>query len=65
VGAPNTFLELRRAYNSQATTAKAFGANWNSTWHRSITQLDSTPIKATRGDGRVITFMLNGGCVEV
>jgi len=61
VGASNTFLELKRTYNSQSTASSAFGANWNGTWQRSIAQPNSTTVKATRADGGVFTFTLTAG----
>jgi len=63
IGAPNTGLELRRYYNSQAAVAPGpFGANWGSTYQRSIISLSSGAIaQAVHADGRVDTFTLNSG----
>jgi RHS repeat-associated protein len=63
VGAAHTGLELRRYYNSQDTTTTPVGANWHSTWHRSITSPDSNTVKATREDGRADTFTKNAAGV--
>jgi RHS repeat-associated protein len=63
IGAANTGLELRRYYNSQATAAAGeFGANWSSTYQRSIISLSGGSIvQAVHADGRVDTFTLNSG----
>jgi YD repeat-containing protein len=58
VGSPNTFLELRRIYNSSDTAVTAFGSNWRSTWDRSIIKISPTSVKVTRADGRADTFTL-------
>jgi RHS repeat-associated protein len=60
VGAAHAGLELRRFYNSQDTTATAFGANWRSNWQRSLAQSDSSTVKMTQTNGRVDTFTYNG-----
>ena len=59
IGAANTGIELQRYYNSQDTTATAFGANWHSTWYRSVSQPSSTTVSITNADGRVDTFTKN------
>ncbi len=60
VAAAHTELELRRFYNSQDTTASAFGANWHSTWHRGLTPSTDTAgnrlITLTQADGRQLLF---------
>ena len=61
VGAANTHLELRRYYNSQDLTSSAFGDKWHSTYHRGLTQSDSTHVAVTRADGRTNTFTLAAG----
>jgi RHS repeat-associated protein len=63
IGAPNTGLELRRYYNSQATVPTgAFGANWGNTFQRSIIPLSGGAIaQAVHADGHVDTFTLNSG----
>jgi YD repeat-containing protein len=61
VGAPNTHLELRRYYNSQDTSISGFGTKWHSTYHRGLTQPNSTTVAVTRADGHVDTFTLSSG----
>ena len=61
VGADQTGLELERFYNSQDATATAFGANWHSTWQRSIALINSTTASITCADGRVDTFTNTSG----
>jgi RHS repeat-associated protein len=63
VGAPNTGLELRRYYNSMATVAAgAFGANWSSTFQRSISVVSAgSVVQANLADGRVETFTYTSG----
>ena len=59
-GAPVTQLALIRYYNSQDTTAGAFGTGWRSTWQRSVNALSPTAVTVTRADGRADVFTLNG-----
>lgn len=64
-GAANTGLKVVRAYNSQATSSSPFGANWLSTWHRTLAYTAAAGTTAataqvTREDGRVDTFTLSG-----
>src|ERR1700692_1168936 len=63
IGAANTGLQLRRYYNSQAAVAPGpFGANWGSTYQRSIISLSGGAIaQAVHADGRVDPFTLNSG----
>ena len=66
VGAPNTQLELRRYYNSQDTTASAFGAGWHSTWHSTWHRglsVAGNVATVTRADGQQDTFTKNGAGV--
>lgn len=58
-GAPNVQIALTRFYNSNlTTTSSTFGADWTSTYHRSIS---ATAAKAnvTRPTGQVETFQKN------
>lgn len=59
VAASHTQLNLSRYYNSQDTTASAFGANWHSTWHRGLNATGNT-VSVTRPNGRQDTFTFNG-----
>ena len=61
VGIGSNSLELRRYYNSQDYSSSAFGAKWHSTYHRGLTQSNSTTVAVTRADGRVNTFNLVAG----
>ncbi len=63
VGAASTELALRRTYNSQDTSSTAFGSNWHSTWHRSISLSNSTTATVTSVDGRIDTFTKNSSGV--
>ena len=59
-GAPNTELALVRYYNSQDYSSPGFGANWHSTYHRSLTVVGRT-VQITRADGRGDIFILTSG----
>ncbi len=59
VGGANMLLALRRFYNSQDTTATSLGVGWRSTWHRTLKQVNTTTVTATRADGRVETYTRN------
>lgn len=59
-GVISSDLELSRTYNSQDTTATAFGANWHSTWHRSaIPSASNKTVSVTGTDGKTNTFTQN------
>jgi RHS repeat-associated protein len=59
---PHTQLALTRYYNSQDTTASAFGHAWHSTWHHSLS-VNSNVVTVTRADGRQDVFTNNGAGV--
>lgn len=51
-----TGISLRRYYNSQDTTATAFGTGWRSTWDRSVLSSNANTVEVVRVDGRRDTF---------
>jgi len=59
IGSAETGLELRRFYNSQDTTATAFGANWHGTWQRRLSFPNAATVAVTRADGRQDSFTKN------
>ncbi len=60
-GAAVTGLAVTRYYNSLDTTSSAFGADWHSTWHRSLNPFLPSTVVVTRADGREDTFTLIAG----
>ncbi len=60
--ATHTGINLTRYYNSQDTTASAFGKGWHSAWQRGL-QINGNQVVATRADGRQDAFTNNGSGV--
>ncbi|MGH6812103.1 MAG: DUF6531 domain-containing protein, partial [Methylocella sp.] len=59
-GAANTGLSLVRYYNSQDTSATAFGTLWRSPWHRGL-RVSGNTVTVTRADGRQDIFTNKSG----